>query len=710
MTFMKKFLLVIFALASINSFSQFNYSVANTVNSSGTYTDLGTNGTAITTNFAGAAMTFDDDNSSIQNIGFNFVYNGTTFTQFVLNTNGFIRLGNLSTANADSYDVTQATTISNIIAPFNFDLIGAATPEYRVYTSGAAGSRVTTIQWKNVVDYNATPANAQFANLQFQVKLYETTNKIEFIYGTFTASAAAPAFISIAIGIMGTNTVTNSVVATKASSQAWTATTFLAGGYGGTSATVNYHNVRNSVLPDAGRTYTFTAALPNDLQLVEVYSLSKYPTAYNSSKTVSASVKNIGTNTMTNVTVTLTVTGANPYTNTQNIASIAAGASATVTFTAFPTSTPGTDNITVSLPSDDNNANNSKTTTLVSTYKTFSYSPNSTSTGSLGYNTGSGLILNKYTVTGTGYLRNVAVYIPTGSSATGNTVYGVVLDAAGTIIGQSANYIVQASDLNTWVNFVITTPPSVSNQSFFVGLAQTANAVTGYFPVGTQTESPARSGAFYTAALAGGVAPTEQTTFGRFMIEAGLESTLPVSLVSFTGKRENTINLLSWTTSTESNNKGFELERSADGKNFSSIGFVATKGADGNSVSTLNYNFNDERALAGTNYYRLKQVDKDGKFTYSSTVVLKGEKSLLISALYPNPAKDQVNMVVSSERNAKANITVTDLSGKIVLQVNTTLTSGDNNINFNVSAFSKGTYYVRLTSDEEVRTTQFMKN
>ena len=81
-------------------------------------------------------------------------------------------------------------------------------------------------------------------------------------------------------------------------------------------------------------------------------------------------------------------------------------------------------------------------------------------------------------------------------------------------------------------NFTITTPPSFSFADFYVGLAQTANTVTGYFPVGTQSEtSPTRSGAYYTAPLAGGVAPTESTTNGRFVIEALLSNTsTPVPL------------------------------------------------------------------------------------------------------------------------------------------------------------------------------------
>jgi hypothetical protein len=704
---MRKIVLIIFCLCSVAGFGQFNYSNANAANTTGTYTDLGTNGTAVTTNFASAAMTFDDDNSSIQNIGFNFVYNGTTYTQFTANTNGFIKLGNTAVTGTDQYDITQST-IADIIAPFNIDLDEGTSPEIRVYTTGSVGSRVTTVQWEGFVDWNSTPANAQFTNVQFQLKLYEGSNNIEFVYGTFSPSAAASAAKWVAVGVKG-STMTNSVVVTKGSTQAYSAATFLNGGYGGTSATVNYHNVRNSVLPDAGRTYKFNAALANDGLVAEVYALGKFPMAYNPSQTVTASIKNIGQNAMTNVTVTLNVTGANTFTNTQNIASLAAGASTTVTFAAFTATNAGTNTITVSLPSDDNTANNSKSYTQVSTYKTLGYADNSAATTALGYNTGGGLLLAKYNLTGTGYVRTVSAFISSGATNTGNTVYAVVLDAAGAIIGQSANYIITAGDLGTWKTFTITTPPTVTNADFYVGLAQTANAV-GYYPLGTQTEIPARANTFYTAALAGG-ATTATTAFGRFMIDAGIESTLPVTLVNFKGERKSATNLLSWTTSTESNNQGFELERSANGTSFTSIAKIASKAENGNSSNALNYAFTDARPFAGSNYYRLKQIDMDGKTTYSGVVLLKGNTTgLEISAAYPNPAKDRLNLVVSSGVSEKATITVTDISGKIVKMVNTGLSVGDNNIILDVASLAAGTYNITLTNNNEVITTRFIKN
>ncbi|WP_210519234.1 T9SS type A sorting domain-containing protein [Hymenobacter terricola] len=257
--------------------AQFNYLPSNTVNAAGTYSDLGTTGTAI------ATANTDDDNSAAQAIGFSFSFNGAAFTQFVLNTNGFIRLGSVAPSAAADFPAyaqapdtgpisgTNAADV-NLIAPFNLDL-GPGTAggtEYRVVTTGTAPNRVCTIQWKNVADKPqaasstvATSIATQLANFSFQAKLYETTNNIEFVYGTATAGTGTVAAKYAAVGIKG-SAPTASVLATKGSSDTWSVAAFFAGPYLGPTAG-NGHNVRSTFLPDAGRTYRFIpGALCND--------------------------------------------------------------------------------------------------------------------------------------------------------------------------------------------------------------------------------------------------------------------------------------------------------------------------------------------------------------------------------------------------------------------------------------------------------------
>jgi hypothetical protein len=116
---------------------------------------------------------------------------------------------------------------------------------------------------------------------------------------------------------------------------------------------------------------------------------------------------------------------------------------------------------------------------------------------------------------------------------------------------------------------------------------------------------------------------------------------LPVTLLRFDAEKiNNTTAMLRWSTATEQNTSHFEVERSSDGKNFSQIGRVT---AAGNAVTTNNYNLPDLSPLAGSSYYRLKTVDRDGKLDYSPISVLNFGSNYNI-LLYPNPAQSEVTV------------------------------------------------------------------
>ncbi len=127
--------------------------------------------------------------------------------------------------------------------------------------------------------------------------------------------------------------------------------------------------------------------------------------------------------------------------------------------------------------------------------------------------------------------------------------------------------------------------------------------------------------------------------FSSHTINFKADGTLPVSLSSFSASVKNNQNQLSWSTASESNNSGFEVESSQDGVVFSKVGFVPSQSS--NSTSNLNYSFTDKLAQSGTTYYRLKQLDLDAKFTYSDVKVINNQLSGGIT-VYPNPAEDYV--------------------------------------------------------------------
>ena len=517
-----------FVVSSNYTYSQLTYTAANATNTAGTYTDLGTNGTVITT------ANFDDANSAPVDIGFSFNYGCSgPFTQFILNTNGFIKMGTAPPSAANLFFTESNSTIGgvmnstdtadrNIISVFNHDLAGAAGAEYRVYTSGTTPSRVTTIQFKNLVDSSSSsterpPGNpipdVQYSSIQFQIKLYEGSNKIEFVYGTWTSSGNTAIYKTAAVGL---KTTSPAVTATKFSGAAWSATTFLNGNY-----VQDSHNHRNEFLPDAGRKYTFTptsVTLVNDIAVTDIYTLGDLPVGITPQPIVSVRLENKNVCNDAEININLDITGAQAYNVTEAI-TIPAGSTMIHGFSGYNPTVEGVNYITVSIPADSDNNNNTMTYRQAATPNILNYFDTTDATNFIGFNGGpGGLLLVKYTITENRTVTAVNVFIG-GTTTENKTLKAVVVNSNGEIIGTSSNFVPTSADLDKYHTLAITSPPAIgSGNSFYVGLAQTGSA---YFPLGTQEETNARPGTYYTAPLAGG-ATIENATLGRFMIGAVL--------------------------------------------------------------------------------------------------------------------------------------------------------------------------------------------
>ena len=174
-------------------------------------------------------------------------------------------------------------------------------------------------------------------------------------------------------------------------------------------------------------------------------------------------------------------------------------------------------------------------------------------------------------------------------------------------------------------------------------------------------------------------------------------SSLPVKMIQFKGEKINTKNVLSWITTNEKDNKGFEVQRSFNGTEFNKIGFVSSASEKGNSNGNLNYRFTDNQSPAGINYYRLKQIDINGKENISEIVLIKGEKTNKIefASIYPNPAKDKLSLIVSSPATQNLNIVLTDVSGRIIKEEKLFANEGNNQLAINVSSLPSGTYIIK---------------
>ncbi len=186
------------------------------------------------------------------------------------------------------------------------------------------------------------------------------------------------------------------------------------------------------------------------------------------------------------------------------------------------------------------------------------------------------------------------------------------------------------------------------------------------------------------------------TATGTFtMTLAG--AALPVAIVNFKGEKIGTQNVLSWTTASEVNNAGFEIQRSADGTNFSKLAFIDTKANNGNSSQALTYSYTDIKPFTSNGYYRLKQLDKDGKLSLSEIVLIKGVKpsKLELVSVYPNPAINTINIGLVTPKADKITFVISDITGKIVISKSANVISGDSNLQLDITALAKGTYTVK---------------
>lgn len=176
---------------------------------------------------------------------------------------------------------------------------------------------------------------------------------------------------------------------------------------------------------------------------------------------------------------------------------------------------------------------------------------------------------------------------------------------------------------------------------------------------------------------------------------------LPVEYLSFSAFAKSAFNELEWVTATEKNNEVFVVERLDPGTNrFQPVGEI---GGAGDSEQALRYDWKDWTPLAGTNYYRLKQVDYDGRFEYSSVVNVnwKTDEELTMN-VFPNPVWDEVFVHTNRGISNAAQIHVLSSMGqKISLEVRSL---ASNQLSLNVAHLPKGVYYLVLTEDGQPHT------
>jgi subtilase family serine protease len=191
------------------------------------------------------------------------------------------------------------------------------------------------------------------------------------------------------------------------------------------------------------------------------------------------------------------------------------------------------------------------------------------------------------------------------------------------------------------------------------------------------------------------------TNFSPFTVTNDILTALPLRFISFTAKAENEDVLLNWTTEVENNTSHFEVEFSSDGRGFDKIGTVVAFNTGG----THNYVFKHVQPLGTVLYYRIKQVDLDGKFEYSAIARVNMSKNNKI-ILTPNPAQN-IAVLLFGKPSAKINLRIVNNNGQVVLQQQ--INEGTRQYSIDISKFSAGVYLLQLQTEKGIETIQLIK-
>lgn len=506
----------------------FTFQARKTENLIGTYTDISLSGNPI------AVENTDDCFSSPVDFGFTFKFAEADFDQFILNTNGFIKLGSVPASDSTQFFATpDAATGGNfaselfndvyIISPFNHDFeSGSNQAEFNVLTEGDSGQRVCTIQFKNLHEKLESPAR-QFDNIEFQIKLHETTGMIEFVYGNWQNSSELSATRVASVGLKIAGAANGQVLTVwKWFENPWSQPEFWDGNYyedEGWNA-FDYSN-DPALMPEPGRTFRFYPKQAHDATVAEIFTMGKLPIPIGLPHTISTYIKNTGYDTLYNIPVQLNVTGNNLFSEFVEIPVLKPDSGILISFPGFNPDVLGFNNVNVSLPfTDDFIPDNTKDFIQEITTNHYSYSDTNGIQSALGMvwvpgpGSPNAQWLARYPVAGTRSI--IAARIGVGYG-TDHQVYAIVLNAEGDLLAQSANYHLTEETSWQYVDFEFPEPPVISNDDFYIGLFQTESPVT-YFPIGFQREDPIRPGAFYHGGLSG--LPIENSGSARLCIEA----------------------------------------------------------------------------------------------------------------------------------------------------------------------------------------------
>jgi hypothetical protein len=558
----------------------------------GTYTDIG--GTVV--NFGG--YTDDGQQSITLPFTFKFCTKGANddsplagiqgYTSLYVSANGMVTLGSTisGTLALSPYDNILASTTAvypPILAPLWDDLdVGTGSVSYNTF--GTAPDRIFAVQWKNV-KWSRSGTSSQ----NFQLLLYESSNIIEFKYGTM----AAPTSGSASIGI-------------------------------------------SNMITSASRTYQSVTPAATPI--------------------VSSSTEKTNISAITNLTSGLVYR-----------------------FTP-PTSRISHDASNQSYPP-------------ISAYNRYLRIADLFVSNEVGR--GTITTVDWYAKSATNVAIPCKIYMKSTTSSTLSAdTWANMISGATTVFDGTINFG-SSSLLEGWRTLTLTTPFSYSGDNLLI--LYESNYATGTAAVSNFSYDDGTSMHQIWFSDIAGTPPSGNGTVNHFRTTVRLSltgntSALPVELNSFSALCKDQEIKLDWSTSSETNNDFFTIEKSLDLINYTMVGKV--EGA-GNSNNSLAYEYTDESSSSEIVYYRLKQTDYDGKFEYFGpvAVVCNNQNDDLIN-VYPNPANDF--LIVSNLPDNTEKVELTDLLGNLLLSDSVVV---ENKIEFKSLNLAKGLYLLKIESD-----------
>lgn len=194
--------------------------------------------------------------------------------------------------------------------------------------------------------------------------------------------------------------------------------------------------------------------------------------------------------------------------------------------------------------------------------------------------------------------------------------------------------------------------------------------------------------------------------FSGFIVQTSAIA-LPVTLLEFKGRIINDNALLSWKTENEQHADKTIIERSLDGRNYSAIGAVMAY----NTAGTHSYNFTDIQVnLLSTDilYYRLKQVDIGGRYSYSGIVALSLSNKN-ITLLYPNPVQDKLTLLITTGKSEKLQMSIIDNTGRVIRKKELNISAGSISTQWNIHGLATGVYSLRIEGEGIHQNMRFIK-